>query len=45
MKSDKSFVSALKTLQQFNQVIITMEMYLEDDKLVLVTKPKTIHFN
>ena len=32
-------------LQQFNQVIITMGVIIKDNKLVIITEPKAIHFN
>ena len=34
---------AKKALQQFNQVIIVMEVHVGDDKLVLITDPETFY--
>ena len=34
-----------KSLQQLNQVSIITGMHVEDNKLVIITKPKTIHFD
>ena len=36
---------SLNTLQQLNQVIIIMGFYIDDNKLMLITEPKTISFN
>ena len=48
-KSDKYYIfciNTIKTPKQFtaNQVIITMGEIIKDNKLVLLTEPKTIHF-
>ena len=33
------------TLQQFNQVVIIMGVTIKDNKLVIITEPKAIHFD
>ena len=51
MKSDKYYIFCTnikklkKTLQQFNQFIITMGVYIEGNKLVITTEPKIIYFD
>ena len=32
-------------MQQFNQAIIIRGVYIDDNKLVIITEPKTIHFD
>ena len=50
MKSGKYYISGIsitkspKSLQQFNQVIIIMEVHIDDNKLV-ITETKTFHFH
>ena len=32
-------------MQQFDEVIVIIGVYIDDSKLVRITEPKTIHFN
>ena len=33
-----------KTLQKFNQVVLSIIVIIKDNKLAIITEPKTIHF-
>ena len=50
MKSDKYYIFCIcinhyNTSQQFNQIMITVGVIIKDKKFVIVTEPKTNHFD
>ena len=45
MKSKILVIKSIKVLQQFNQVIIMMGVYIDGKKLVVITEPKSICIN
>ena len=45
MKSKILVTKSIKVLQQFNQAIIIMGVYIDGKKLVVITEPKPICIN
>ena len=48
MKSDKHYIfctNTTKSSKHFNQVIIIMEVFIDDKKLIIITEQKSIRFD